>query len=117
MIVNYQTDDTGRLQSVTSFPLDESAPTIDLPDDFDLGSASDYRLQAGELIHDPLPEPEPTAQARIAALKSQLADTDYIVIKIVEGAATWDDYSGMREQREAWREEIRSLENTEAANE
>lgn len=41
-----------------------------------------------------------------------LADTDYIVIKIAEGVATWDEYPGIKEQRQVWREEINKLEQT-----
>lgn len=62
--------------------------------------------------------PEPTAeeielkekQSRIAALKSQLAATDYVVIKIAEGAATAEEYAEVIASREAWRAEINELE-------
>lgn len=57
------------------------------------------------------------ARRKIEELKERLSSTDYIVIKIAEGVATWDDYPGVREQRQEWREEIRSLENTEASDE
>lgn len=39
-----------------------------------------------------VPEAERLAE-RIDLLKRQLADTDYVVIKIAEGAATADEYS------------------------
>lgn len=59
-------------------------------------------------------EPEPTEeeikQARINELKQLLADTDYVVIKIAEGAATAEDYADVIAQRQSWREEIRELE-------
>lgn len=48
---------------------------------------------------------------RIAELKQLLADTDYAVIKIAEGAATSEEYADVIEQRKAWRNEIRELEN------
>lgn len=64
------------------------------------------------------PIPEPTAeeielkekQSRIATLKSQLAATDYAVIKIAEGAATAEEYAEVIASREAWRAEINELE-------
>lgn len=60
-------------------------------------------------------EPEPTEedikQRRIAELKQMLSDTDYVVIKIAEGAATVEDYADVIAQRQAWRNEIRELEN------
>ncbi|MDR0583614.1 MAG: hypothetical protein LBG57_04605 [Treponema sp.] len=46
---------------------------------------------------------------RIAALKRQLADTDYIAAKIAEGTATVDDYADEIAQRQAWRQEINAL--------
>lgn len=48
---------------------------------------------------------------RIAELKQLLSDTDYVVIKIAEGSATKEEYADVIEQRKAWREEIRELEN------
>ena len=54
---------------------------------------------------------EPRAE-RIARLKRQLADTDYIVIKIAEGAATREKYAKAMDQRRAWRAEIKDLEGS-----
>jgi hypothetical protein len=47
--------------------------------------------------------------ARVQALKRQLADTDYIAVKIAEGAATVEEYAGEIAQRQAWRQEINAL--------
>lgn len=57
MIVNYQVDETGRFQNVTTFPFDESAPKLELADDFNVQKIHDYILQYGELVYDPLPKP------------------------------------------------------------
>lgn len=48
---------------------------------------------------------------RVAELKQLLADSDYAVIKIAEGAADREEYEELIAQRQAWREEINSLEN------
>lgn len=109
MLVNYSTDADGRLQSVTIYPLDTDRPTLDLPDDFDMQTVRDYVLRAGALEHDPY-KPAPSASEQIAALKRQLAETDYAVIKIAEGAATVEDYADLIAQRQAWRAEINELE-------
>lgn len=53
---------------------------------------------------------EQEREARIAALKAQLAATDYAVIKIAEGAATKEEYADVIAQRQAWRDEINALE-------
>lgn len=56
------------------------------------------------------PTKEEIRQMRIAELKMFLADTDYAVIKIAEGAATKEEYADLIAQRQAWREEINELE-------
>ena len=78
-----------------------------LPD----GDISDYLYVDGVYVYEPLPKADDNS-TRIAELKQMLADTDYIVIKIAEGVATWDEYPGVKEQRQAWREEINKLEQT-----
>ena len=47
---------------------------------------------------------------RIAELKELLAETDYAIIKIAEGAAAKEEYAETIAQRQTWREEIRTLE-------
>lgn len=56
-----------------------------------------------------IPDAERREQ-RIAALKANLAATDYVVIKIAEGAATAEEYAAVIADREAWRAEINKLE-------
>ena len=56
-----------------------------------------------------IPEAERRAN-RIAELKAKLAATDYVVIKIAEGAATMGDYAALLASRRAWRAEINTLE-------
>ena len=48
---------------------------------------------------------------RTAELKALLAESDYAVIKVAEGAATAEDYADLITQRQAWRAEINELEN------
>ncbi len=63
-----------------------------------------------EVVENAVPSEDDVKAARIAELKRLLADTDYIAVKIAEGAATREQYADLIAQREAWREEIRSLE-------
>ena len=109
MQVNYATDESGRLQSVTIYPLDTAKPTLELPEDFDLKNIRYYVLQGGALIREPY-VPAPSVSERIAALKRKLSETDYAVIKIAEGAATAADYADLIAQRQTWRAEINDLE-------
>lgn len=47
---------------------------------------------------------------KIERLKQKLTDTDYVVIKIAEGAATMEEYADVIAKRQQWREEINVLE-------
>jgi hypothetical protein len=47
---------------------------------------------------------------RISELKNKLSDTDYMVIKIAEGVATFEEYADTLEERQLWRAEINELE-------
>lgn len=53
---------------------------------------------------------------QIDALKEHLKDTDYQAIKYAEGELTESEYAPMKQQRKAWREEIRELEEQLDAN-
>lgn len=48
--------------------------------------------------------------AEIRALKSLLADTDYVGIKVGEGSATHEEYADVLTNRQAWRDKINELE-------
>lgn len=47
---------------------------------------------------------------QITALKQNLADTDYKAIKFAEGLLTAEEYEPTKVQRQAWRDEINTLE-------
>ena len=123
MIVNYKTDESGRLESVTLYPLDTANPTLELPEDFDLKNIRDYVLSGGALKHDPFVA-VPSVAEQIATLKQKLSDTDYITAKAVDAMAAADslaallaalksirtEYADVLAQRAAWRKEINDLE-------
>lgn len=66
----------------------------------------------GEYVIVEIPEPtqEELKRIRISELKTKLAETDYVVIKIAEGEASKMDYVDVLVNRRAWREEIRLLQ-------
>lgn len=123
MIVNYEADVSGRLESVTLYPLDTTKPTLELPNDFDLNHVRDYVLSGGALEHDPFVA-VPSAAEQIATLKRKLDETDYITAKAVDAMAAADsltallaalksirtEYADVLVQRAAWRKEINDLE-------
>lgn len=74
-----------------------------------------YDLTKGRLQYDdgvqvfiPFTEEE-LKQQHIRELKQKLFDTDYKAIKYAEGVISEQDYASTKSQRQAWREEIRSL--------
>lgn len=123
MQVNYATDESGRLQSVTIYPLDTAKPTLELPEDFDLKNIRDYVLQGGALIREPY-VPAPSVAEKIATLKRKFAETDYITAKAVDSMTSADsltallaalksirtEYATVFAQRAEWRAEINNLE-------
>ena len=56
------------------------------------------------------------AEIRIGVLKQHLFDTDYNILKIVEGAMTLADCSDVLKKRAAWRKEINELEKVVGAD-
>lgn len=127
MLVNYQTDDSGRLQSVTTYPVDEAQPTLDLPDGFDLSGIRNYIVEAGQLVFSELPAPQPSVQEQIMQLKQNLSDTDYIAAKAVDALLASDGISGivaalskirseyetLLAERQSWRQALAALEAQE----
>lgn len=123
MKVNFSTTKDGRLQNVTTRPLNESMPILELPDDFELGEIVNYVLKDGVLQLDPV-EVIQTAEEKISDLKRNLAETDYITAKAVDAMTSADsltallaalksirtEYADVLAQRAAWRKEINDLE-------
>lgn len=81
----------------------------------DVDGLYNYKLVDGKpmLRSDEKKTPERTriaAQAEIFQLKKKLADTDYISVKIAEGAATREEYADKLVERVGWRTRINELE-------
>ena len=50
-------------------------------------------------------------QRKILELKQKLLETDYCIIKIMEGSSTEEEYSDVISERKKWRQMINELEN------
>ena len=50
-------------------------------------------------------------QRKILELKQKLSETDYCIIKIMEGSSTAEEYSDVISERKKWRQTINELEN------
>lgn len=51
-------------------------------------------------------------ESRIAYLKSELADTDYLCLKFTDGALSEDEYAPIRQKRAEYRAEINKLQKS-----
>lgn len=87
------------------------------PNLFTMTGAPKYKWADGQMIETTSEEQQAWINARISPLarimefKNKLADTDYAIIKIAEGAATTEEYADLIAQRQSWREEINRLES------
>ena len=122
MLANYEIDQNGRLQNVTTYPLDETKPMIDVPDNL-TDSIRNFVLKDGKLVYE-VYETVKSAEEQISTLKRQLADTDYITAKAVDAMTSADsltalltalknirtEYADVLAQRAEWRAEINKLE-------
>ena len=52
-------------------------------------------------------------ESRIAFLKSELSETDYLCLKYTDGALSEEEYAPIRLQRAAYRSEINALQEGE----
>ena len=83
----------------------------------DENGIANYKYSGGEIVPrtaaDKADELANLAVTReIGELKAALAATDYISIKIAEGAATREEYAEQIAQRAGWRARINELEGT-----
>lgn len=51
-------------------------------------------------------------ESRIEFLRAELAATDYLCLKFVDGALTEEEYAPVREKRSAFRMEINKLQES-----
>lgn len=101
--------DDGRVLSVT-FDTYATANAV-IVDYIPEGNISDFKYVDGIFINEPSEKSIRDVKfQRIQELKQKLDDTDYNILKIVEGAATLIEMEDVISQRAAWRKEINELE-------
>ena len=88
---------------------------IELPDDFDFPKFNDYKYIDGQLVHDKRPI---SPAYEVMQLKNKLAETDYVIPKMMEAQLTGialqaeeqARYNDIIKQRKEWRARINELE-------
>lgn len=88
-------------------------PDMEVSDEQFEAAGGLVRLIDGEIVlgKTPAEKQEEANAVRILSLKRSLADTDYIAVKIAEGAATAVEYAAKLAERQAWRTEIQQMES------
>ena len=71
---------------------------------------ANFDLQIDFNICIPYSNQQKAAYKEIIELKRKLAATDYKAVKHAEGLISDENYAGIKEEREKWRERIRELE-------
>lgn len=66
-------DEEGRIGATTEYEeyASEDMIEFDFPEDFDFNTQNEYKIQNGELVHDPLPPSEEEIEMQNAMLRSQ----------------------------------------------
>ena len=105
--LNYIVDENNILISYTEVPFDSTLPYIEVETSLSLNIGLDKVLDgklisATEIIK---------KQNRIVELKDLLAQSDYLCLKFMDGALSEEEYAPIRIQRQAYRDEINSLES------
>lgn len=107
MKINLELNENNIIIGFSIIPFDESLPTIETDDPYkDINVNIDSFID-GKLIKG---SPKEDTYGRILELKKNLNDTDYKLMKFLEGQLTEEEYTPIREQRQVWRKEINELE-------
>lgn len=108
MKVNLQLNDNNIIIGFSIIPFDENLPTLDVDEpykDIQVGIDSfiDGKLVKGTAKEDTF--------GRILELKKKLTNTDYKLMKFMEGELSEEEYEPIKQQRQQWRNEINDLES------
>lgn len=115
---NYRLNADGTIMEYCIDPFHPNEPYIEIEDDVTIHPGFD-RVIDGKYVPDGAAfqrdverrEIRSNKFVRLAKLKSFLANTDYEVIKFVEGEISPEEFEPIKLQRKAWRAEIKRLED------
>ena len=107
MKVNLQLNENNIIIGFSIIPFDEKLPTLEVNDPYKEISVNVDSFIDGKLVKG---TPKEDTFGRILELKKKLADTDYKLMKFIEGELTEEEYAPIKAQRQVWRNEINELE-------
>lgn len=107
MKVNLILDENNLIKGFSIIPFDSTLPTIEVEDPYkdiqvNIDSFVDNKLVKGKVKEDNF--------GKILELKKKLAESDYKLMKYMEGELTEEEYTPIKQQRKEWRKEINELE-------
>lgn len=107
MKVNLQLDENNIIIGFSIIPFDEALPTLEVNDPYKEISVNVDSFIDGKLVKG---TPKENVYGKILELKKKLVETDYKLMKFMEGELTEEEYAPIKAQRQAWRNEINELE-------
>ena len=109
-----QTDDDGRITASTDAPeYADGMQEFDIPEDFDFSKQHEYRIENGELIHDPLPPTDEEIEAQKQAKRREQMETATVLF--VRTASLTDEQAlTVSELFEEWRDILEDGRECEA---
>lgn len=95
-----------------AYPLDDTAIEVTLEDLEKIGVTKCFDVENNSVIDydNSADVAEKQKHERIAELKQLLASSDYKAIKYAEGLISAEDYEPIKQERQAYRDEINQLE-------
>lgn len=113
MKINIVAKEDGVIESWTSYPFDETKPTLEIKDPYSIHLGVDKFID-GKLVRDSKTYKKvlilQEKQSEILDLKKKLADSDYKLFKYLEGAISEEEYQLIKNERQEWRDRINQLE-------
>ena len=115
--INYILNSDNTIKAWTEIPFDDSKPFIEIEDSETLHLNIDKILK-GKLVKNKtklnkvktIQSNISALQCEIFALKKRLEETDYKLLKYMDGVLSEEEYLPIKEQRQQWRDSINELE-------
>jgi hypothetical protein len=107
MKVNLILDENNLIKGFSIIPFDSTLPTIEVDDPY-----KDIQVGVDSFVNNELVRGTSKEDnfRKILELKKKLAESDYKLMKYLEGELTEEEYLPIKEQRKRWRKEINELE-------
>ena len=115
--INYILNSDNTIKEWTEIPFDINQPYIEIDDDeiihLNIDKISKGKLVKNKTKYNKLKNIQlqiSNIECEISSYKRLLSETDYKVIKYMEGVLSDDEYNPLKDERQQWRNSINELE-------